>query len=67
LSRRSFRRRSLAIREEFAEKLAHYAKSRSMSISSYLSDLIEADCKVEELCGYTLKVLRDAKLIYQLL
>ena len=67
LSKRSIRRRSLAIRENYAEKLAYYAKSRGMSISSYLSDLIEAAGEVEEIGVYAPKALREAKLIYQLL
>ena len=67
LSKRSIRRRSLAIREDYAEKLAYYAKSRGMSISSYLSDLIEAAGEVEEMGVYAPKALREAKLIYQLL
>jgi len=67
LSKRSFRRKSLAIREDFAEKLSYYAKSRGMSISSYLSDLIEAAGEVEEIGVYAPKALREAKLIYQLL
>ena len=67
MSKRSFRRRSLAIREDYAEKLSRYAKSRGMSISSYLSDLIEAAGEVEEIGVYAPKALREAKLLYQLL
>jgi len=67
LSKRSIRRRSLAIRENYAEKLAYYAKSRGMSISSYLIDLIDAAGEVEEIGIYAPKALREAKLIYQLL
>ena len=67
MSKRSIRRRSLAIRENYAEKLSRYAKSRGMSISSYLSDLIEAAGEVEEIGVYAPRALREAKILYQLL
>ena len=67
MSRRSTRRRSLAIREEYADKLSYYAKSRGMTISAYLSDLISAAAEVESMGVYAPRALREMKLIYQLL